>query len=642
MTGIIAEEMYTFLDTNIGLPEEQKGCRKKAKGCHDQLFINRMIMREVRMRKRNLSMAWIDYKKAYDMVPHSWILASLEALGVDGNVQRLLKESMKTWRVELTCADKELGEINIKRGIFQGDALSPLLFVVCLVPLTSLLLKVPAGYTFTSNGEKINHLLFMDDLKLYAKNEKALETLVEAVHTFSKDIGMEFGLEKCAILNMKKGKTVVSDGIVLPNGEMMKGLREDEDYKYLGILEADKVKSSEMKTNVKKEYLRRVRKVLESKLNGGNLVKAINTWAISLIRYSAAFIDWNVMEVQALDRRTRKLMAMHGALHIKSNVDRLYLPRKEGGRGLISVEDTVEQAVVDLESYVKNSTESLLVAARKVNGDFGDVESTAEVKQRKKEARKKNWRQKKLHGKFVSSTDDITGADRWTWIQKGTLKRQTESLIMAAQEQALRTNVVKAKIDRTQSDSKCRLCKTVDETVMHIVSGCSKLAQRDYMKRHDMVGKRIHWEVCKKYGIKVKTKWYEHHPETVLENDRVKILWDFTVQTDNAIGARKPDMIIINKETKMCQIVDFAVPYDTNVVDRETEKIDKYQDLAIELQRIWKVKTQVIPVVIGALGTMPKTLVHWLDILGIKTQISELQKSAVLGTARILRKVLGA
>ena len=181
MTGILAEEIYGFLSTEIGLPEEQKGCRKNSRGTNDLLFIDKMILREVKMRKKNLSMAWIDYKKAYDMVPHSWILECLEALGIDEGIRKLLENSMKKWSVELTCGSESLGDVGIKRGIFQGDSLSPLLFVACLIPLTYVLRRCAwIGYEFSSNGSKINHLLFMDDLKLYAKNEQSLESLVQS------------------------------------------------------------------------------------------------------------------------------------------------------------------------------------------------------------------------------------------------------------------------------------------------------------------------------------------------------------------------------------------------------------------------------------------------------------------------------
>ena len=119
----------------------------------------------------------------------------------------------------MPCGSESLGNFRIKRGIFQGDSLSPLLFVAGLTPQTYVLRRCTAGYEFSSSGSKINHLLFMDDLKLYAQKEKSLESLVQAVETYSNDTGMEFGICKCALLTLKKGKIVESNGIVLPNGD---------------------------------------------------------------------------------------------------------------------------------------------------------------------------------------------------------------------------------------------------------------------------------------------------------------------------------------------------------------------------------------------------------------------------------------
>ena len=106
---------------------------------------------------------------------------------------------------------------------------------------------------------------------------------------------------------------------------------------YLGILEADKFLEDKMKLNVSKEYIRWLRKVLKSKLNDGNLVCGVNTWAVSQLRYSAAFVGWRKSEREAIDRKTRKLFIIYGALHPKSDVDRSYIPRKEGRKGLISI-----------------------------------------------------------------------------------------------------------------------------------------------------------------------------------------------------------------------------------------------------------------------------------------------------------------
>ena len=119
--------------------------------------------------------------------------------------------------------------------------------------------------------------------------------------------------------------------------------------KYLGMLQADQMRHQEKKDKVTKEYKRRVRKILETKLNAGNFIKSINIWAVSLLRYSATFLSWTKFEMEQLDRQTRKLMTMHNALHPKSNVDRLYLPRKDGGRGFLGVEDTVSIAKKNIE-----------------------------------------------------------------------------------------------------------------------------------------------------------------------------------------------------------------------------------------------------------------------------------------------------
>ena len=101
------------------------------------------------------------------------------------------------------------------------------------------------------------------------------------------------------------------------------------------------MKHHEMKEKDKTKYYGQVRKLLETKLNGGNIITKINTWALSLLRYSAALLDWTWKELEQMDRRTSQLMIMHGTLNPKSDVAMIYLSRKEGGRGLIGVKDTV-------------------------------------------------------------------------------------------------------------------------------------------------------------------------------------------------------------------------------------------------------------------------------------------------------------
>ena len=252
---------------------------------------------------------------------------------ISHEVINFIDKTMNTWIVELTAGGRSLAEAKIQRGIFQGDALSPLLFIIAMMPLNHILRKCTARYKLSRSQEKINHLMYMDDIKLFAKNEKELE--------------------KCAMLVMKSGKRHRTDGMELPNQDKIRTLAENETYKYLGILDADTVKQVQMKEKIQKEYLRRTRKLLETKHSCRNLIKGINTWTVPRVRYSRHFLKWTRDELKQMAQRTRKLMTMHKALHPRDDVDRLYVSWKEGGRWLASIEDNVDASIQRLENYRK-------------------------------------------------------------------------------------------------------------------------------------------------------------------------------------------------------------------------------------------------------------------------------------------------
>ena len=123
----------------------------------------------------------------------------------------------------------------------------------------------------------MNHFLFMNDLKLYGNSKKEAERLTNTFRTFSKDIAMEFGINKCTHVTMKAGKLVSAGGMELSSGEVIPELESGKGYKYLGILEANDMVYTEMKGKIQKEYYRRVRQLTSGKLNGGNTIRAINS-----------------------------------------------------------------------------------------------------------------------------------------------------------------------------------------------------------------------------------------------------------------------------------------------------------------------------------------------------------------------------
>ena len=635
LTGMIAESMYSHLEKSEILPAEQKGCKKRSRGTKDQLLIDKLVLKDCKRRHTNLTMAWVDYRKAYDMVPHSWILESLQMFGCASNVMKLISTSMEKWKTELCLSGEKLGSVSIRRGIFQGDSLSPLLFVLCLI-----LRKIDMGYSLKDKKTTINHLLFMDDLKLYGKSENQIESLVNTVYMFSEDIGMEFGVKKCGVLVLKRGKMIECEGVVLPNGETMKEIEEDG-YKYLGILEMDRIMEGEMRSKIVKEYFRRLKLILKSKLHGLNKILAINTWASAIMRYTGGIVSWSKTELERLDRKTRKKMTMYGALHPKSDVDRLYLKRKRGGRGLIGCKRCVEAELNNVGWYVKNSAEPLLQEVKKGGViECEDSVNKAEFKRKVIDETEQRWMEKRMYGQFNREiSEDMDKEGSWKWLSKGDLKPETEALICAAQEQALRTNYTKYNIDKTADSLLCRLCGEKGESVGHLVSECQKLAQKEYKRRHDNVARIVHWEFCGKYGIERGVNWYSHEPQGVSENGEVKVLWDLMIQCDHMIECRRPDIVVVDKIRRQCMVIDIAVPGDSRVAKKEEEKIEKYEELRQEIMKIWKMKkVVVVPVVVGALGILSKKLKKWIDRMEINSQDRVITEDRLAGDSKDIEK----
>ena len=104
------------------------------------------------------------------------------------------------------------------------------------------------------------------------------------------------------------------------------------------------------------------------------------------------------------------------------------------------------------------------------------------------------------------------------------------------------------------------------------------LAQKEYKRRHDNLGKIVHWKLARKCNFEAGDKWYENEPERVLENKDYKILWNFSIQNDHVIEARRPDLVVVDKKERSCKIIEFAVPGDSKVMEKEKDKIEKYQD----------------------------------------------------------------
>ena len=302
-----------------------------------------------------------------------------------------------------------------------------------------------------------------NDLKLYGNSKKEAERLTNTVRIFSKNLAMKIGISKCAPVKMKVGKLV--------------------------ILEANDTMHIEMKDKIQKEHYRRIRQLTSSKLNGEYTIGAINYSAVSLVRYSAGILKWTKNELKVMDSKIQKIITVNRRYHSRSDIDRRYNARMEGGKVLLSIIDCVEQNISrhleHLEGRLLRFSKSEMILPQ-----YGGPLSTA--KAQKREKRHKQWKEKQTQ----------------RWIKKGFLKKETEGLMFAGQVKALRMNWKRKNIDDQQVSEKCRICEEIDESITHLFAECKKLVQKEYKQRNDNVARIVHLELCRKFGLVGKVKWY--------------------------------------------------------------------------------------------------------------------------------------
>ena len=619
-------------------------------------------------------MVYIDYAKAFDSVPHKWILEIMQVYKISTIILTFLAFTMQLWRTDMSLYHEKgvikIEKVAINRGIYQGDSLSPLIFIIAINPLSLLLNRHCCGYEL--NGLNITHMLYMDDLKGYSDSHANLVKMVNIIEQFSTDIGMSLGLNKCKVVNMRKGKLVELGGIQLVSGGVIAELKSDEVYKYLGVEELDGVKHERMKTKVWSAAKQKLKKLLESELNSRNLFQAINECVMPVITYSFGAVHWLESEVKGLDVRIRKMLNMYRVFEIKSDVDRLYLPRSDGGRGLQSVWDSFKKIICRISHVLLNSSSEVLKACAEVDskGQFSikskadkflashEVELPSKFEDKPllvqgcmvagamnksiQESRLRSWKNKPQHGAYIKLLES-SGLDckkSLGWMKHIHLDARSEGYLCAAQELALFTRYHEKYIIKSRLDDYCRICKKESETIFHILAGCGILAKREYFTRHNAVCQYVHYEVMKHYKFPCNENWFAHKPSDVVMSKDTEIAYDQIITTDRPIGANRPDLLIRDKKNKKTFIVDILCPCDVNVAKKESEKIFKYGALRKELMRMWGAECLIVPVVVGGLGAVSKDTEGHLERVPGNIDMKMCQKITLMGSKRILEDVL--
>ncbi|XP_026730686.1 uncharacterized protein LOC113495889 [Trichoplusia ni] len=410
LTACIAELIYKHSTNNKILAEEQKGCRKGSQGCKEQLIIDSVAMKHAIGRKKDINTMYVDYCKAFDSVPHSWLLHVLRHYKVNHVLIQFLLNSMQHWTTKLKilgCQQIETSEIPIRRGIFQGDALSPLWFCLALNPLSHMLNSYATGFDIITPSKKVNltHLMYMDDIKLYSSTPQSLHRLADITQAFSNDIHMKFGIDKCKTLSVKAGQ-IIPSSYILDSGETVEPLEPHTSYKYLGFQQARQINQKETKQELRQIFKHRLNALFRSQLNSRNVSQAINSYAVPVLTYSFGLINWSQSDLLNLQRMINTSLTTHRKHHPRSCVQRMTLSRDEGGRGIIDIRNLHNKQITTLRNYFYTYSEhsalhETVILADKHYTPLNLVDRNPQRSERITDVREKiaAWQQKSLHGR---------------------------------------------------------------------------------------------------------------------------------------------------------------------------------------------------------------------------------------------------
>ena len=289
---------------------------------------------------------------------------------------------------------------------------------------------------------------------------------------------MDFGLEKCAKCTIKKGKKTKSVDKEIEEGRFIVDLENDTTYTYLGIEENATLEHKKLRDKAKQSYIKRLKKICRSQLSPKNKITAINQMATPVLSYGFGIIDWPQRDIDNLDTKTRKILTIHKIIYRNQCLERLYLPRREGGMGLLEINDVFRKTMINLDYYIKNTAEQHMEKVRthhqedlppnksiikladtfrtshyQNNNKETTTENTNETQQLQNQEENRNtkhpymhyeninkknrWQNNKRAGKFYEETQKkyIDKKASFQWLQNGELKYDEERLLLAAQDQ---------------------------------------------------------------------------------------------------------------------------------------------------------------------------------------------------------------
>ena len=445
---------------------------------------------------------------------------------------------------------------------------------------------------------------------------------------------MKLNINKCATAAMVKGVPRYT-GVVTIDGQVYPSATDANPYRYLGILQVFASHSSTLQKQLLGEYLRRIRTIWRFRLISSRKVEMTNSWGVGVFRYYFGYIPWDTAVLTKADLMTREIMRVNNSMHCSSSVSRVYLPRKKGGRGIISVKAVYEQELVsavcylqttndpDLQALVSflnqaNDDENILTRAQGIIDNYklgiafsqnGPIDENGEAVSRRILVgliKTGQWKQledvlmdRKIHGVDIPSVRPYqrqvrrAGFDMlkcWGWISQFTGASETEALMFAAQDGVVHVRQYRAMVLGHNVSPICPKCRESEETIEHILSSCRVYNWNTYKDRHDKVLYQIIRSVATHNNLTIPETLHWGQGQwtgqgTIGSSEKLLIQVDTLVNTSTTMSERRPDLIIRIAVTKETSICDVAVAWEPLILEREKQKRAKYEPLARDMGR---------------------------------------------------------
>lgn len=639
------------------ISENQLGNKEGSLGAKEGCLISELVQEQLTNQKRNYIEIYYDIKKAYDSVNHEWLIQTLNYFMAGERIINVIKSMMNRWTVRMQY-DKEtkIQPIHLRRGIIQGDSLSPLLFILYIDIISKKLNEEIEKITILDewgNKFEVNHYFYMDDLKVIVEKVEQAKIAHQLVKEMTKALGFEINMKKCGIS--------VHGNIKLPKclSEIPR-ITQSNPYKYLGTPVSDKVIIRAAVLEQKKKVIEAMNTINKTESSSLNYIRRVKSKVIGALRYSFGTIDWPITDLEDINRIIRAKMTEGGIYGRGMSLPRLYISREQLGHGIPNVRDEYAKELIRIIArYIwscNRNMEIILHSNNQIDNNFmkrikkamkGKItmeelyEITIEVQNNQgknidklmEEIDKKlelfyinKWKEQKVAGSLrrefeKDCVDQVETGKVWKPLN---IKRRAYFWLVRMQEGSTMNGTKRSQITGRIGDKFCKLCKNQIASNNHILLNC-QLNRKKQIRKHDEVAQYIYHEVERKNNLQ-----YSLEIPHLRKGAYVKLMWNTEV-VPRSFGnfPKKPD--IYTARGFNSTVYDVAIVADHNLNKAYINKVNKYTILGQKLKEIQGfINFQVIPVIISVNGLINRHTIEDLKREEIKIPWSKVVRDIII------------